>query len=132
MRFDNFFGFGGFGFGGHGFGGGHRGKGVDIELSQLATFDSGLGEGAAEIVAHDPETQRLFVTNSETKTVDILDISDPSNPTKINSIDVGEINGVETGGPIPAWSRSTTPMATSSAPSSLARCPTWSRSPRTA
>lgn len=71
----------------------------DIEISLLGTFNSGLGEGAAEIVAHDPETQRLFVTNAEDKSVDILDISDPKHPTKIGSIDVGEIGGEATGGP---------------------------------
>jgi hypothetical protein len=70
-----------------------------IELSLLATFDSGFGEGAAEIVAHDPATQRLFVTNAEEKTVDILDISDPKNPTKVGFIDVSEIGGEDTGGP---------------------------------
>jgi len=64
-----------------------------IELSLLATFNSGFGEGAAEIVAHDPATQRLFVTNAEEKTVDILDISDPKNPTKVGFIDVSEIGG---------------------------------------
>lgn len=83
---------------GHGHNGGH-GKDSGIELSLLGTFDSGLGETAAEIVAHDPETQRLFVTNAEAETVDILDISDPKHPTKIGSIDVSVINGVETGGP---------------------------------
>ncbi len=70
-----------------------------IEASLLGTFDSGLGEGSAEIVAHDADSQRLFVTNSITKSVDILDISDPKNPTKVGSIDVNKVNGAMTGGP---------------------------------
>ncbi|MGE3160191.1 MAG: choice-of-anchor I family protein, partial [Xanthobacteraceae bacterium] len=81
---------------------GHGGPDNDdsqIELSLLATFDSALGEGAAEIVAHDPQSQRLFVTNAESETVDILDISDPKNPTKVGSIDVSVVNGTPTGGP---------------------------------
>ena len=70
-----------------------------IELSLLGSFDSGLGEGAAEIVAHDPDRQRLFVINSETESIDILDISSPKTPTRIASIDVSAIDGVEQGGP---------------------------------
>jgi 2',3'-cyclic-nucleotide 2'-phosphodiesterase/3'-nucleotidase/5'-nucleotidase len=70
-----------------------------IELSRLGTFDSGLGEASAEIVAHDPASQRLFVTNSNAATVDILDAADPSQPVKLASIDVSVIDGTETGGP---------------------------------
>ncbi|MBO6549415.1 MAG: hypothetical protein JJ964_07305, partial [Rhizobiales bacterium] len=70
-----------------------------IELSLLGTFETGQGEDSAEIVAHDPSSQRLFITNSETKTVDILDISNPKTPVKISSIDVSTLNGTQTGGP---------------------------------
>ncbi|MFC6488846.1 choice-of-anchor I family protein [Nitratireductor sp. GCM10026969] len=78
-----------------------RGRDDDftIELTALATYDSGLGEGAAEIVAHDPQTQRLFVVNAEQGTIDILDISDPKTPTKVGAIDVNTVNGQPTGGP---------------------------------
>ena len=41
----------------------------------------------------------MFVTNAEAETVDIIDVSDPRNPVKVGSIDVGVVNGVETGGP---------------------------------
>src|SRR5918996_201010 len=70
-----------------------------IELSRLGTFASGLGEASAEIVAHDPATQRLFVTNSNAATVDILDVADPSQPVKLASIDMSVIDGMATGGP---------------------------------
>ncbi len=44
------------------------------------------GDGGAEIVAHDPGTQRLFVTTGDG--VRALDISDPANPTDAFFIDV--------------------------------------------
>ena len=53
----------------------------------------GFDEGAAEISAFDPVTQRLFVTNTEDNTVDIISISDPKNPTKIASIDCSPFGG---------------------------------------
>lgn len=77
----------------------HHTPDAKIDANYVGTFDSGLGEGAAEIVAHDPETQRLFITNAESATVDIVDISNPQKPVKFSSIDVGTLNGVPTGGP---------------------------------
>jgi predicted extracellular nuclease/2',3'-cyclic-nucleotide 2'-phosphodiesterase (5'-nucleotidase family) len=74
-------------------------NGGSVELSQIATFDSGLGEGSAEILAHDPVSQRLFVINAEQNSVDILDISDPGAPTKVGAIDVTIVDGQPTGGP---------------------------------
>ena len=44
-------------------------------------------EGAAEIVAHDASLQRLFVVNSDAKTVDVLDIADPANIQLLGQID---------------------------------------------
>lgn len=61
-----------------------------VELRALGTYDHGaFDEAAAEIVAHDPATQRLFVVNAERSTIDILDISDPTNPgANLPAIDV--------------------------------------------
>ena len=60
-----------------------------IQLNPLGRFATGIfDEGAAEIVTHDPNSQRLFVVNSNSATVDILDIANPSNPTKTAAIDV--------------------------------------------
>ncbi|MCG2634601.1 MAG: choice-of-anchor I family protein [Gammaproteobacteria bacterium] len=59
----------------------------DVELQPLATYDSGLGEGAAEIVAYDATTQRLFIVNATTTTVDVLDISNPGTPELVTQID---------------------------------------------
>ena len=61
---------------------------AEAVLTVLGTFETGaFDEGAAEINAYDPETQRLFVINANAVTVDILDLSDPSNPTQIDQID---------------------------------------------
>src|SRR6185436_9253350 len=49
---------------------------------------------AAEIVAHDPETQRLFVVNGRDKRIDVLDIQDPTHPTKIGMLDLSGYGAV--------------------------------------
>ena len=60
-----------------------------VTLAKVGTYSSGLyAEGGAEIVAHDPDTQRLFVTNGGTGEIDIIDMSDPSAPTLAGSIDL--------------------------------------------
>lgn len=62
-----------------------------VELNQLGTYASGVfDESAAEIVAHDPANQRLFVINANDATVDVLDIQDPNQPTKMATIDATE------------------------------------------
>lgn len=53
----------------------------DIQLTPIATLATGIfNDAAAEIVAHDPTTQRLFVTNVAAGTLDVFDISDPTIP----------------------------------------------------
>jgi 2',3'-cyclic-nucleotide 2'-phosphodiesterase/3'-nucleotidase/5'-nucleotidase len=59
-----------------------------VGLTLLGTYETGaFDEGAAEINAFDPDSDRLFVVNSNAVTIDILDVSDPSNPVLINQID---------------------------------------------
>ncbi len=63
--------------------------GQRISLEKISTYNTGFfDESGAEIVAHDPSTQRLFVTNGGTDQIDILDISDPNTITLISSIDL--------------------------------------------
>ncbi|MCC0177099.1 choice-of-anchor I family protein [Waterburya agarophytonicola K14] len=63
-----------------------------IELTQIGRYDSGIfDEGAAEITAYDSGSQQLFVINGATSTIDILDLSDPTNPTFVNAIDISEL-----------------------------------------
>ncbi len=60
-----------------------------VTLTKVGSYSSGLyAEGGAEIVAHDPDTQRLFVTNGGTGAIDIIDISDETSPTLVSSIDL--------------------------------------------
>ncbi|WP_306643841.1 choice-of-anchor I family protein [Sanyastnella coralliicola] len=46
--------------------------------------------GSAEIVAYEPNVKRLYVLNSESTTVNILDFSDPSNISEISAIDMSQ------------------------------------------
>ena len=60
-------------------------------LVPLGTYETGIfDESAAEIVVHDPVTQRLFVINASAPAVDVLDISDPNNLTKLFELDPSE------------------------------------------
>ncbi|MEM8674195.1 MAG: choice-of-anchor I family protein [Cyanobacteria bacterium P01_G01_bin.67] len=65
-----------------------------IELTQIGRYDSGIfDEGAAEITAYDPASQNLFVINAANDTIDILDVSDPTNPTFTNAIGIDDLGG---------------------------------------
>lgn len=67
---------------------------AQISLTPIGTYETGVfDEGAAEIVAYDADTERLFVTNADANTIDILDISDPTNPTKLDDIDLSPYGG---------------------------------------
>lgn len=58
-----------------------------IELTPIGRYDSGIrGESAAEIVAHDPLTQRLFVVNAAAASIDVLNLSNPSAPAFIQNV----------------------------------------------
>jgi len=59
-----------------------------VSLAALGQHQTGVfAEGAAEIVAFDAGTQRVFKTNAQAATVDVLDISNPSNPVLVHTID---------------------------------------------
>ena len=61
---------------------------AQIELEPIGNYQSGVfDKSVAEVVAHAPETQRLFVSNASSGNVDILNISSPSTPTKLFTID---------------------------------------------
>jgi 2',3'-cyclic-nucleotide 2'-phosphodiesterase/3'-nucleotidase/5'-nucleotidase len=65
-----------------------------IELRPLGVHATGtFAAGGAEIAAHDPATQRLFVVNGAHHLIDVLDISDPLHPTLVRSIDVTPFGG---------------------------------------
>ncbi len=68
----------------------------EISLIHLGSYESG---SSAEIVAHAPGSQRLFIANATENRLDIIDFSDPSSLGPVNSIDLsvlydGEVNSV--------------------------------------
>lgn len=65
-----------------------------IKLTPIGTFETGIfDEGAAEINAYDPSSQRLFVVNANDNSLDVLDLSNPSNPTQITQISLDIFGG---------------------------------------
>ncbi len=69
-----------------------------LGLEQIGRYESDIfDEGGAEIVDYNTPTQRLFVINAQLGGVDVLDVSDPANPTKVDELDVaGTLEGVST------------------------------------
>jgi 2',3'-cyclic-nucleotide 2'-phosphodiesterase/3'-nucleotidase/5'-nucleotidase len=65
-----------------------------IELQAIGSVRSEVtGVGAAEIVAHDPKTQRLFVVNFPAARIDVVSIKNPSEPEMIGAIDITPYGG---------------------------------------
>ncbi len=68
-----------------------------VTLTALGTFDGG-GFEHAEIVAFDPSSDRMFISNNEENAVDIVSIADPTAPTLVASFDMSDygdgVNGV--------------------------------------
>ena len=63
-------------------------SGQSIQLEKIGGYETGIfDDGAAEISAFDPISSRLFFVNANAATVDVLDLSVPSNPTFLFSID---------------------------------------------
>ena len=61
----------------------------DIDIYLLGSYHNGVyDESAAEIVAHDPCTQRLYVVNANALSIDVLNISNPYTPTSHLQIDI--------------------------------------------
>jgi 2',3'-cyclic-nucleotide 2'-phosphodiesterase / 3'-nucleotidase / 5'-nucleotidase len=61
-----------------------------VTLNWLGTAATGVfGESAAEIVAHDPGSQRLFVVNALSGQLDVIDVADPAAPRFVATVQVG-------------------------------------------
>ncbi len=68
--------------------------GARILLGVIGRYDTGsFGASACEIPAFCPLTNRLFVVNALDQTVDVVDLSDPTNPTFILAIDCVPLGG---------------------------------------
>lgn len=66
-----------------------------IELNYIGSFDpSGASTSTCEIVVHDPASQRLFTTSAIAGFLDIIDFSDPTAPTVVNSVNMNSYGGV--------------------------------------
>lgn len=58
-----------------------------LSLARIGGFDGGV-LGAAEITAYDSASKRLFVVNGANGTVDVLDLSDPTAPRRLDTLSV--------------------------------------------
>jgi len=66
-----------------------------IELNYIGSFDpSGTNTSTCEIVAYDSVSQRLFTTSAIAGFLDIINFSDPTSPTIVNSIDMNSYGGI--------------------------------------
>lgn len=64
-----------------------------FDFVEVGQIDIG-GNGAAEITAHDPLTQQLFVVNNDGPSkVEIIDFSDSANPVSIGTINIAPFGG---------------------------------------
>jgi hypothetical protein len=62
-----------------------------LSLQFLGRYSTGaFDEGAAEIVTFDAKSGRVFVVNASAATVDVLDITDPAAPAKIDTIEAAD------------------------------------------
>lgn len=59
----------------------------ELKFEKLGSYlTNAFDQAAAEIVAYDATTKRLFVVNGSAKAIDVLDVSRPSSLTKIQQI----------------------------------------------
>ncbi|RRJ90174.1 choice-of-anchor I family protein [Flavobacterium macacae] len=67
----------------------------NITLDYIGSFDpSGTNSSTCEIVVHDPVSQKLFTTSAVAGYLDIIDFSDPTALSVINSINMNPYGGV--------------------------------------
>ncbi|WP_431867925.1 choice-of-anchor I family protein [Nocardiopsis eucommiae] len=67
-----------------------------VELSALGTYHADVFDASgAEIVAHDPRTQRLFVVNAAAAVVEVLDVSDPERPEKLFDLETAGVRAAD-------------------------------------
>jgi 2',3'-cyclic-nucleotide 2'-phosphodiesterase/3'-nucleotidase/5'-nucleotidase len=65
-----------------------------IVLTPIGTYATGVfNEGGAEIVAHDPATQRLYLVSAVAAQVEVLDIETPARPRKVATLDLTPYGG---------------------------------------
>lgn len=75
---------------------------INLNLTPIGSFSTEtFADSTAEQTAYDPITQRLFVTSSGQKRINILDISNPTNPSSSSLFDPIDVSkfGPEFGSP---------------------------------
>lgn len=66
-----------------------------IQLNYIGSFDpSGNSTSSTEIVVHDAATQRLFTISSLTDVFDIINFSNPTTPTVIQTVNMAPYGGI--------------------------------------
>lgn len=73
--------------------------GSDVEtvrVDRVGRYETGAFDGGAEITAYYPDGEQLFVVNSGAGQIEVLDVSDPTNPTQDAVLDAAA--DVENGG----------------------------------
>ncbi|UFH33271.1 choice-of-anchor I family protein [Chryseobacterium sp. C-71] len=66
-----------------------------ISLNYIGSFDpSGNSTSSTEIVVHDAATQRLFTISSLTDVFDIINFSNPTTPTVIQTVNMAPYGGI--------------------------------------
>lgn len=61
-----------------------------ISLNETGRYASGIfDESAAEIVSYDATTKQTFVVNANSGQIDVLDSEDPSQPSLVESLNIG-------------------------------------------
>lgn len=70
---------------------------ASAEFQKLSTYNAGaFDEGAAEIAVFDPSSDLVYSVNSNDKTVDIINIADPANPSLLRQVSFsGSVNSVD-------------------------------------
>jgi hypothetical protein len=100
----------------------------NIVLEQIGRYESGqFDEDAAEIITHNPQTDRLYVVNAEIGGIDVLDATTPANPERVDQFvltdvwaDAGEVTNIALQQGIPVEQSSDTQSAGSEPTSVLA------------
>lgn len=65
---------------------------ASLTLEKIGGFSTNqFDESAAEIPAYDPASKRLFMVNALAGAVDVFDLSDPENPTLIDTLDTNDV-----------------------------------------
>ncbi|AJE33571.1 alkaline phosphatase [Corynebacterium humireducens NBRC 106098 = DSM 45392] len=77
----------------------HSAPGAALSLAPIGTYETGIFDrSAAEIVTYHAASQRVLTVNAQSGQIDVLDISDPTEPVKVASVDGGPgttINSVD-------------------------------------